>query len=74
MPRTLPDSARIAETAYLIWLDEGRPEGRDLDHWLRAQEVLSAEKKPARKASSKKPAPKAAAKPRARKAATTPAT
>lgn len=23
--------------AYQIWEDEGRPEGRDLEHWLKAQ-------------------------------------
>jgi hypothetical protein len=25
------------ERAYLIWVDEGRPQGRELDHWLRAK-------------------------------------
>jgi hypothetical protein len=27
----------IRESAYLIWVDEGRPQGRELDHWLRAK-------------------------------------
>ena len=27
----------IRERAYLIWEEEGRPEGRHLDHWLRAE-------------------------------------
>jgi Protein of unknown function (DUF2934) len=27
----------IRERAYAIWEEEGRPEGRGLDHWLRAQ-------------------------------------
>jgi hypothetical protein len=27
---------RIRERAYLIWVDEGGPHGRELDHWLRA--------------------------------------
>jgi hypothetical protein len=27
----------IRERAYLIWVDEGRPQGRELDHWLRAK-------------------------------------
>jgi hypothetical protein len=27
----------IRERAYEIWLDEGQPEGRELDHWLRAK-------------------------------------
>ena len=26
----------IREAAYRLWEDEGRPEGRALDHWLRA--------------------------------------
>jgi hypothetical protein len=28
---------QIRERAYLIWIDEGRPHGRELDHWLRAK-------------------------------------
>jgi hypothetical protein len=31
------------ERAYLIWVDEGRPQGRDLDHWLRAKWELERE-------------------------------
>ena len=27
----------IRERAYQLWEQEGRPEGRDLDHWLRAE-------------------------------------
>ncbi|MBF0247406.1 MAG: DUF2934 domain-containing protein [Alphaproteobacteria bacterium] len=40
---TLEDGARpslqerIMRQAYAIWEDEGRPIGRDLDHWLRAE-------------------------------------
>ena len=33
----------IRERAYLIWVDEGRPEGRELDHWLRAKWELERE-------------------------------
>ena len=34
---------RVRERAYHIWVDEGQPEGCELDHWLRAkQEVESA--------------------------------
>jgi Protein of unknown function (DUF2934) len=33
----------IRERAYAIWDDEGRPDGKDLDHWLRAEaEIISA--------------------------------
>ena len=28
---------RIAQRAYSLWEQEGRPHGRDLDHWLSAQ-------------------------------------
>jgi hypothetical protein len=27
----------IRERAYLIWIEEGRPEGRDLKHWAAAE-------------------------------------
>ncbi len=41
----------IADLAYRLWEDEGRPQGKAEDHWLRAA-VLVDEKKPA----AKKPA------------------
>ena len=28
---------RVRERAYAIWVEEGRPEGRALGHWLRAR-------------------------------------
>jgi hypothetical protein len=28
---------RVRERAYYMWEKAGRPEGRDLDHWLAAQ-------------------------------------
>ena len=37
---------RIRERAYLIWVDEGSPHGRELDHWLRAKWELEGEPKP----------------------------
>ena len=37
---------RIRERAYLIWVDEGSPHGRELDHWLRAKWELDGEPKP----------------------------
>jgi hypothetical protein len=58
------DEATIRETAYLIWLDEGRPEGRDRDHWLRAIDALKTSKPKARKAAGKaKTTAKSTAKP-----------
>jgi hypothetical protein len=32
----------IAEHAYLIWENMGRPEGQALEHWLRAEAELEA--------------------------------
>jgi hypothetical protein len=32
-----PTHHEIAVCAYCIWEQEGRPEGRTLDHWLQAQ-------------------------------------
>lgn len=34
---------RIRQRAHEIWESEGRPEGRDADHWTRAQEELKNE-------------------------------
>jgi hypothetical protein len=36
----LPD--RIAARAYEIWQANGRPVGRDLDHWFQAERELRA--------------------------------
>ena len=33
----------ISRRAYDIWEQEGRPENRDLQHWLRAEQDLQAE-------------------------------
>ena len=32
-----PDEHAIRERAYAIWVEEGKPEGRGVDHWLRAR-------------------------------------
>ena len=37
---------QIRERAYLIWVDQGRPQGRELDHWLRAKWELEREPNP----------------------------
>ena len=31
------DEQRVRERAYSIWLAEGRPDGRDVEHWLKAR-------------------------------------
>jgi hypothetical protein len=33
----------IRERAYQIWLDEGRPHGREQDHWRQAEIEIAAE-------------------------------
>ncbi len=69
------DDAQIAEAAFFIWLEEGQPAGREVDHWLRAQDALStpvakpAKRKAAPKKAAAKPAAKTAAKPAAKTAA-----
>jgi hypothetical protein len=34
---------RIRERAYLIWIREGRPEGRDKVHWRLASDDIDRE-------------------------------
>jgi hypothetical protein len=34
---------RIRDRAYRIWLDEGQPDGKYLDHWLRAKREVEEE-------------------------------
>ncbi|SMF73351.1 Protein of unknown function [Azospirillum oryzae] len=40
---TVDVEQRIRDRAYAIWLDEGRPHGRDADHWLQAERAILAE-------------------------------
>ena len=40
LPLHEPSEAEIQHAAYLLWIENGRPEGRDLDHWLAAKELL----------------------------------
>lgn len=35
-----PTEAEIQHAAYLLWIENGRPEGRDHEHWLEAKELL----------------------------------
>lgn len=58
---------RIAALAHRIWEEEGRPTGRDEQHWLRAAALVDAElaipsPTPRTKAPAKKPAAKKARK------------
>ena len=33
---------RIRERAFQIWIEEGQPEGRDKEHWERAEKELGS--------------------------------
>jgi len=35
-----PTENDIQHQAYLLWIEEGRPEGRDQEHWFAARELL----------------------------------
>jgi hypothetical protein len=35
-----PTEAEIQHAAYILWIENGRPEGSDLEHWLVAKEML----------------------------------
>jgi hypothetical protein len=42
----------IRQRAYTIWEEEGRPQGEDMRHWLRAWQELSASDSAANDASA----------------------
>ncbi|WFU12688.1 DUF2934 domain-containing protein (plasmid) [Rhizobium sp. CB3090] len=42
-PATRDVEKEIRERAYAIWENEGRPEGRHLEHWERAERQISGE-------------------------------
>ena len=46
---------RIRTRAYEIWCEEGRPEGRDHDNWLKACDEIEADLRKAAGLSPKKP-------------------
>ena len=35
--------SEVRERAHAIWLAEGMPEGREVDHWMRARRELEHE-------------------------------
>lgn len=35
-----PTTAQVAEEAYLLWLSEGQPADRDVEHWLLAEQIV----------------------------------
>jgi len=41
----MPDNdieQRIRERAFLVWIEQGRPEGKDKEHWQQAESELMA--------------------------------
>src|SRR5260370_40748375 len=42
-PVSINESCKIAERAYLLWEQAGRPEGKALEHWLQAEDERSTE-------------------------------
>lgn len=67
-----PDSIReqrIRERAYQLWEQDGRPHGRDWDHWERARTLIASEDGAGPVAEP--PAPKPRRSPRKRKATAT---
>lgn len=39
----LSRETRIRNLAYMLWMEDGCPEGRDQAHWLEAEDMLRAE-------------------------------
>ena len=39
----VPTEAEVRERAHAIWIAEGRPEGREVDQWMRARRELERE-------------------------------
>ena len=50
---------QIRDLAYAIWEQEGRPEGKDLEYYFRAKQML--EEQEAASSSTKEPVPPASA-------------
>jgi Protein of unknown function (DUF2934) len=48
---------RIREGAFHIWIQEGRPEGRDKEHWELAKAQIAAEERQPADQGEKAPIP-----------------
>ena len=69
-----PTKQQVQLRSYQIWEQEGRPHGRDHEHWFRAERELAVAERPAKSAAArsaaratKKGAPAKKAAPKARK-------
>jgi hypothetical protein len=56
---TIANEAEVRERAYYIWEREGRPQGRELQHWQAALRELSLEAPPSNGAGGKSPGSRA---------------
>lgn len=56
------NEAEVGLRAYRIWEAEGKPHGKDFDHWLKAEAELMSEVKPAHKRATPKNTAKASPK------------
>ena len=57
---SLDKDALIRTIAHRVWEEDGRPEGRDLEIWTRAEKLAAGKTKPAAKAKETPVADKAA--------------
>ncbi len=59
----MPDDDRIRRRAHAIWEREGRPDGRQQEHWAQARREIEAEERtaPPRAAADASPTPAAPA-------------
>ncbi len=49
----LGEQMKTSRLAYRIWEAEGKPDGRDLEHWLKAEAELAARKGTPRKSAAR---------------------
>jgi hypothetical protein len=50
-----PTTEEIRAAAHSLWEQEGRPEGRDIEHWLRAEVLLRQKRGPIKVETMKQP-------------------
>ena len=49
----LPTKQQVQLRSYQIWEKEGRPHGRDQEHWFRAERELAATGRPVKRAAAR---------------------
>jgi hypothetical protein len=48
-----PTKQQVQLRSYQIWEQEGRPHGRDHEHWFRAERELAVAERPAKSAAAR---------------------